>query len=425
MRHCQIDWSGTQSCSAIISSTQLSLHNSISSWLFAQRPEFAQQEWKSKYVSAMCSTTSDTSMTSTSRPRFWENGVWSHHSWLSCNFRKEPTVHQRFVVCHYPQWGMSLLMMIHKYLMPIPWFNANFHLLLVIVAASLVAFTLPPIWTRTLTPWKRKKLGTTAAPKPSCRTCLRNGWMWLSCSQHAIDGSLAKYLGCVMLSACLLAKCYSKSWRMVQVEQLYPPACGLLRLLGLIIWFWCILMMVMMLMWSGWPSKLSPNCRINNPETSSSKQNGMIPLAVSCHQCLIYHHTLTSTGFGTGKPRCLMERFTKSIASCTANPVKAASAQCMARWRLHVAINQHLKIRLKADTWLSSSVYVYIYIISIFISIYVYCISFRLWDSHNGYIIPRHCKLKIYSSIHVMRRSIHHGHITRHGKTRLVFDIIL
>lgn len=168
-----------------------------------------------------------------------------------------------------------------------------------------------------------------------------------------------------MLSACLLAKCYSKSWRMVQVEQLYPPACGLLRLLGLIIWFWCILMMVMMLMWSGWPSKLSPNCRINNPETSSSKQNGMIPLAVSCHQCLIYH-TLTSTGFGTGKPRCLMERFTKSIASCTANPVKAASAQCMARWRLHVAINQHLKIRLKADTWLSSSVYVYIYILYLY-----------------------------------------------------------
>ena len=136
------------------------------------------------------------------------------------------------------------------------------------------------------------------------------------------------------------------------------------------------------LMWSGWPSKLShsPNCGVNNPETSSSKQNRTIPLAVSCHQCLIYHHTLTSTGFGTGRPRRLMERFTKSIASCTANPVNAASAQCMARWRLHVAINQHLKIRLKADTWLSSSLYVninmYIYIcvfIFIFISIYVYC----------------------------------------------------
>ena len=166
---------------------------------------------------------------------------------------------------------------------------------------------------------------------------------------------------------CLQNTTVSGEWK--KSNNRIHPACGLLRLLGLIIWFWYIFMMVMMLMWPGWPSKLSPNSRVNNPETSSSKQNKMTPLAVSCHQCWIY---FTTPWFGTGRPRCLMERFTKSIASCTANPVNAASAQCMARLRLLVAINQHLKIRLKADTWLSSSVYVYIYIISILLYSYLF-----------------------------------------------------
>lgn len=101
-----LEWP-TKSCSAIISSTHLSLHASISSRLFAQRPEFAQQEWKSKYVSAMCSTTSDTSMTSTSRPLL-ETGVWSHHSWRSCNFRKESkSAFCGFVITHTREWGSS------------------------------------------------------------------------------------------------------------------------------------------------------------------------------------------------------------------------------------------------------------------------------------------------------------------------------
>lgn len=207
--------------------------------------------------------------------------------------------------------------------------------------------------------------------------------------------------------------------------------------------FWYILMMVMMLMWSGWPSKLSPNCRVNNNKCpgpggiqeqvrpNRTKWHQLSYLAISAwftsphpDQHWIWNRKAPLPHGTIHKKYCFLHSKPSERSLCTMYGVLAVT-------RRYKPTSQNQT----QSRYLAFIIYTYIYI---YLNMYIYI---RIYTYIHIYL----CVLYVYHSaseirtIDISSQGIANSKstvrstlwdvpsimATRHGKTRLVFDIIL